>query len=418
MKPDLTRQALALRSLGLHLLAAPPARLPATMLERAGAAPPDAWDLFLRAERFAAPLRRRLAGAGLEASLPAPARETLVRNATADVQRFLSAGAQVRSLAALAADRGWTLVLLKGGAAVAAGCEPLNLGDLDILVHAEDAVPVVRALESRGYLAGGADAAVGSRGVQHLGARSTPGAIGVEVHFSVHALEPVREAIERAVPAGVSGAYRLAPADELWHLLCHSTLQHLERRGQLREVLLLAGALQRAAPHERAAVEARAARHPHAAVLGRALEMAAAAAHGRPPPDRFPEMAAGRCLWHAALDRASLANPRSRRDILDLWRRLPAARAALNGAFFASLGSRRDVLDLWRRFPAAGSLPSVLPAVASLERRLPRVGGAARMVLRTLNLGLASALTIGTAARARRLARNAALRPPDGGGAS
>jgi hypothetical protein len=374
--PDATAGALALRAWGLHLLAgvAPPPAVAA----RAFAASPPAWDRFLRVERCAAPLH-----AAADA-IPAAAGEVLERHRDAEVKRFLSARAQLLWLGRAVRERGWPVVVLKGGAEAAAGGATLDLADVDLLAPAAMVAPLASLLDASGYAPQGPDAAVGAEGAWHLAQRLAEGAIQVEVHYTVRDLEPVDAAIDRSVPMA-GGLRRLAPADELWHLLAHAVVHHPERRGRLRELLLLGRALARAGLDERRAVRARAAAHRHGDAMAEVLEMAGALAAGTVPRDPFRTVAA------AAYEASARARPLGSAVLaMDRWE-----------ALFASLSGEPRALRT--RLGAPAPVASTGRALALLERRAPPVGRGARMLQRLVRLGLGYVLSRPLLWRAKRL---------------
>lgn len=374
-------EALALRAWALHVLAgaAPPGRIAA----RAAGCSPAGWDRFLRVERCGLPLH-----AAASALLPPRGREVLDLHRTAELKRVLSARAQLLWLGRAARARGWPLAVLKGGAHVAAGGDPLDLADVDVLAPAEVVGPVTGLLDGSGYDALGRDAAVGAAGGWHLAQRRSEGSIQVEVHYTVRDLEPIDEVLARSVPL-TPGLLRLAPADELWHLLVHVVSHHPERRGNLREMLLLGRSLARAGPDEQRAVEARAAEHPHSAAMRAVVRMARGLAGGTVPPDEFRVVAA------AAYSAAGTIAPLGSRVLaVDLWQ-----------ALFASLAGEGK--GVWKQIGAPAPLDSAYPAIAFLERRVPPVGRGARMLQRGLRLGLAHALSRRLLRKARRLCREA-----------
>lgn len=374
-------EALVLRAWALHVLAgAPP---PRRIAARAAGCSPAAWERFLRVERCGLPVH-----AAASARVPPQGREVLDLRRTAELKRVLSARAQLLWLGRAALAGGWTVAVLKGGAEIAAGGDPLDLADVDVLAPADMVAPLADLLDGSGYEVLGRDAPVGAAGGWHLAQRRSRGSIQVEVHYTIKDVEPVREVLARAVPL-TSGLRRLAPADELWHLLVHIVSHHPERRGNLREMILLGRSLGRAGPDEQRTVEARAAEHPHSAAMRAVLRMARALAAGTVPPDEFRIVAA------AAYSAAGTTPPLGSRVLAaDLWQ-----------ALFASLAG--EGRRAWTQLGASAPLDSAHPAVAFLERRVPPVGRGARMLQRALRLGLAQALSRPLLWKARRLCRAA-----------
>ncbi|HYR11858.1 MAG TPA: nucleotidyltransferase family protein, partial [Longimicrobium sp.] len=283
------RAALSLRPWALGVLAAGG---PGEGDGAAGAPPPDApdeaWTVFLRVERCALPLRARVLARGTE--LPPAAAAALARRAEVELRRALSARAQLVTLSRILSPRGASALVLKGGVTVL-GADPLDVLDVDVLVRPDQAREVAAALEQvGGHRPHGADAAPGTPGTFHLSGRAAPDAIQVEVHYALPYAGEV-DPWAGAVPAGLPGILRLAPAAHLWHVLVHGVVHHPERRSTLREMLLLAAAVAACGADDLAGVEARAAAHPDAPLLLHALQAARALSLGR-PADPFRAAAA------------------------------------------------------------------------------------------------------------------------------
>lgn len=362
--------------------------MPPALAAEARACSAAGWALFLGVERCALPLSRVLPSDPLS---PAAA-GILPARALAELQRVLAARAQLLTLAAAAAERGWTAVVLKGGAGVAAGDPPLDLVDVDVLVPRRLAAEVAGYLDGSGYDRQGRDRDVESSSFWHLAARHAPGSILVEVHFTVPGLEPVDQAIARAVPLPGRPLLRLAPADELWHLLAHGVTQHLYRRGNLRELRLVRAALSRCSAEDRREVDARTRAHPDGAVMQAVLRMAEWP-EGTAPADPFTSMAAGNYL--AGGGRTPFRSSVLRADC-----------AMALSALLARGGAARR---LWGAVAAPADLESLHPAIAVLERGAPPLGRAARVLQRVARLSASFAWALPMAARARRLARTPAL---------
>src|SRR5688500_4794971 len=126
-------EALALRRWALHVLWGAP--VPPEVVRAVAGCSPAGWELFLGVERCALPLGRALS----PGQTPPAAAELLQAHTLAELQRVLGARAQLRTFAAAAAERGWRVVVLKGGAALAGGSPPLDLVDVDLLVPRETA---------------------------------------------------------------------------------------------------------------------------------------------------------------------------------------------------------------------------------------------------------------------------------------
>jgi hypothetical protein len=377
----LAADALRLRGWALRLLAGGP---PAAGAPPAASA--DAWDLFLRGERCALPLRRALGVDGPDALLPEAAARLEAR-AAGEAQRGLAGRAQLRRLGRLLAERGWTGIVLKGGALLAAGEVSVDVADIDLLLPSAQAFELARLLDAAGARAVDPDPWEHSTQDFHLAPR-TAGAheLPLEVHFRIPfavGVEPWRD----PRPSGTPGIARLSAADQLWHVLVHSVDHHLERRGMIREIALLQTALAACGPEEEQAVARRAAAHGSSAALLDVLGMAQALAAGRVPADPFTRSAALRYLLASGAVPFSLATPRG----------LETASAA------AALVSGRY---LRRWFGEASSVVTLPSARGSrwLDQRLPLLVVPARAAWRGTRLALVTLPALRLARDARRIA--------------
>lgn len=280
-RPGLVAEALSLRAWAFPVLSHN------TAADGWRDAPPvgqAAWALFLAGEGCASPLRARL-GPIADGALPAATVAVVEARLLQEQRRFLSAAAQVRQLARWLGDRTWVVVVLKGGVAAAASPEPVDVLDLDLLVHPDHAGELAALLEERGGYASLGDEAPGSESRhKHLPQRLAPGSVQVEVHRFIPGLAPTADLLERAVRLGADARLcRLAPADHLWHLLTHGAVHHLDRRGKLREWVVLQGAVAACTPPDLDVVRGWIVAHPHAAPLSEVLAFALAGAGGGDP---------------------------------------------------------------------------------------------------------------------------------------
>lgn len=381
---------LRLRAWVLELLAgraAPPPAEPSA----------DDWGRFLRAERCALPVRARLQRHGL--ALPPGSAAVLEDAATRELQRWLSMQGQLRQVAGLAAGGGIPVVALKGAAFACAGGEPLDVADLDVLARPGDAAALGALLDrAGGHDRRGVDAERPTPGRYVLGARVAPESVPVELHFEVPF---VGEGVEvwAGVRPGGCGALLLSPADHLWHLLVHSAVHHLVRRGQLRELVLLAGAARDCSGGDLARVEALAAAHPAAEALRGLLAMARALAGGEPPADRFEAIAAVR---HAA---AFTARP-LRWIPVKTWEAYCTAAVALE----AGAG---EYAALWRGTERSALVPGRYQGYRVRDRLLPAsLARGLRTLLRSANLAVGSGLALGLRGALRPLLAPPRASPP------
>jgi hypothetical protein len=308
-------QALALRAWAIQVFASTPGPPPSANVE--------AWQLFLRAERCAVPLRARLGAF--------PAGSPLEARFDAEIQHVLSARAMLHRVERALGAVGARGVALKGAVPLLGGGEPLDLRDLDVLIAPASVAAVGEALAADGLdvshdLAD--NVPVNAPGGWERAVRGSAGTIQVELHI---ALPYVQAEID---PEGVPPApgfrhVAALPAEiHLRHVLIHGVEHHPLRRGMLRELLLLAQAVEGCTPEARAAVRHWAAAQPTGALLLRAMDAATGLAHGE--PDRFAA--------EAAL-RYQLLDPRSRRgERVHSW---------LSFASFALLAGGREYRRLW-----------------------------------------------------------------------
>jgi hypothetical protein len=373
---ETARAALPLRDWALGVLAGGAAPPPE--------APPAAWRVFLRLERCALPLRARVLARRIPLGPDAAA--VLERLADRELLRALSARAQLITLGRIATARGTAAVALKGGVAVLGG-DPLDVQDVDVLVRTEDAEAFASALDGAGGAhAHGPDPAPGTAGTFHLAARAADNALPVEVHYALPYGGP-EDPWAGAVPAGPGGILRLAPALHLWHVLVHGAVHHPERRGTLRELLMLAAAVHACGPADLAGIRSRAAAHPDAPPLLQALAAGEALAAGSVSADPFRASAA---LGYLVVAGASPAVHRGRFGI-DL------ARAAY--ALVAGEGAYRR---LWLSSPAGVRSLEEFGGVTWLDRTSPAAARVLRIVQRAANTaaGTLPALRLARAARA------------------
>lgn len=373
---ETARAALPLRDWALGVLAG------------SAAPPPDApragWRVFLRAERCALPLRARVLARRM--ALPPGAAAALEAQADRDMLRALSARAQLITLGRIVTAAGTTAIALKGGVSVL-GSDMLDVQDVDVLVRPADAPAVASALERAGGAhAHGADAAPGTAGTFHLAARVSDNAVPVEVHYAL----PYAGGADPwagAVPAGPPGILRLAPGLHLWHVLVHGAVHHPERRGTLRELLMLAAAIRACGAAELDEVRSRAAAHPDAPPLLLALEAGKALAGGAPSADPFRATAVLGYLVMAAGGRDAYRG-RFGVDLVRAAYALVSGQGAYRRLWFSSPSGVRSLEE----FGGATWMDRVSPAAARALRVAQRAANTAA--------GTPAALRLARAARA------------------
>lgn len=401
----LAAEALQARAWALDVLATPGRHRP---LEAQGAAPPPptskasaaagaahpaeppfpcgvslrGWELFLRTERCALPLSRRLRMSGADRAIPPDTARLLDAIAIEEMQRILSARARLRRLSEWALERGTTAVVLKGAIAAADARQGIDLSDVDVWVPPAAAADLIDAL------AGARAESPEHRIVgHHYAPIATDQLVAVEIHDRVPHAELDNGWVDRSQPLGPEypGLARLDSADHLWHILIHATVQHRPRHGCLRDVFLIAHARSLCGEADLERVVARAKRHPSAASLLAMLDMAAIDGSG-PHTDPFTTAAANRYL------QAVLRPPRrlSRLFVAE------AAAAVLHGP--------RDVLRFIGTAYRKRHYPSTVPALRALQR-LGRAGNAVVAVVRMAIHTTAALLATARVRTARRLAR-------------
>jgi len=381
--------ALLLRAWALDLLIR---RGPATRPPAWGASDSLAtWELFLRSERCSLPLRSRLA-AGSPSLLGVGAAQLLERLATIELQRAISARGQLLEIGRLAAAHRLEPIVLKGGVAALSDDDPVDLADVDILLPREHGELLARLLNERGYRSTIAGSAA------HLPACFDPEALPIEVHFAINDLNESGELRARARPfPEFPGLWRLSPPDHLWHLLVHSAVSHPDRRGSLRDLLLIKSAARQCSAAELEHVSARIATLSRSAPLSAMLGLARAVGSGVARIDCFrPEAAANYLL-------------RSRFP----WLARSQVLQRMSATVFVLLGSRWDRQTEWaeasrHREPWEQSTWKFL---AALQRRSPWLGGTTRRLLRMGRVVLGRLLAWPVAASARRLAERSVPAP-------
>jgi hypothetical protein len=289
---DLVAECLSLRRWAFRLLA----RLES--VEDSIAAIPrvslDAWTLFLAAETFSRFLAARLGASA--ALLPAAAREVLERGAREEVQRVMAARAQLRAMDDIAERCGVDPIVLKGGVHAVDGGEAFDLSDVDLLLDTPGTAILGQALvEEGGY-------SFEKRSAQH----KLEGGITVELHDGLEVGYGIDVAggTESQPLRGFRRLRRLAPVAHVVYCIQHTTTKHSLRRGHLRDLLLIADALEDCSVAELDGVREALSRSPERDVylttFALARSMQARPSGGAPVSDPFARVAAGKyatSLW-------------------------------------------------------------------------------------------------------------------------
>jgi hypothetical protein len=217
---DLVAEALELRRWTVALLARDAD--PHAAVQGLPRVSPAAWRLFLAAEVIALPLSRRLGDSA--AQLPPDARDALDAATSAEMQRVLAVRAQLADIDRIADTLGVEPVVLKGAVAAVDGDSPVDMGDIDLLARSFDA----------------------------------PGLMPVEFHEKLdvgYGLTSLGDASSMRLP-GFRRLRRLTPVAHILYCLQHATTHHVVRRGHLRDVVLVANALERCTEEEQREVDA------------------------------------------------------------------------------------------------------------------------------------------------------------------
>ena len=344
----------------------------------------DGWRLFLRVERCAYPLNRFFEDAGFENLLPDEFRNILREEADWEWQRISSAKRQLQAIATWASENDCRPIVLKGGLGVAENTL-LDLNDLDILLPKSDGGKLFDALIEDGYRASGTAGRYARNGLWR------DGALAVDIRHGVH------EGLEN--PAGTlwknagevtsyPGLWRLAPTDHLWHVLIHNVGKHPERRGRIRDLLLLRSAIEASAPGDIATAKRRASSHELSSVLNRTLDCVLRLSDG--PCNNDP-------LEEIALLAYLLGNRRENRS------RVFPMSGMVNRWVCALLAGPVERKSIWEVILVRGEGVSKHKVIRYLELTAPWLGRAvivsARAAHRTASLARACVLTI----RIRRL---------------
>ncbi len=245
----------------------------------------DSWRRFFTLERCACALLDRLIAAGSLESLSAAGRTAISKAAASETQSALTARAQGRSIARIASNAGFPVVVLKGGVnAIASRVPAFPLVDIDLLVEKENVDKLVAKLERAGF-------GTPSRKLGHHQALS-PSAnhLAVEVHWTTHddgsPLDPeiwkrLRQ-IEQAPPLE-----RLGAKDNLLHLIEHAIVVHHERSVSLRDTIMIGDAARECSDNELNTVRDELARTDQHEAMTALLDFAIALHDGRVTEDPF-----------------------------------------------------------------------------------------------------------------------------------
>jgi hypothetical protein len=350
---------------------------PAT-LRAARRCAPRSWSVFLDVEACGLPLLTRLTDRGELAILGEDAREPLRRCAEAEERRVRAARAQIATLETVARQLGVTAVLMKGAGHLAAGCEPLDLIDVDLLVgttHAEPMWAALRALDHRPVAdvpAGDVDDVESN----HMPRLVGPSGMPVEIHRrAVYGADRYGADAEVRTLPGYSALRRAVGPATLRSTLWHAVHQHPHRYGRLRDVLLVAALYESLTPGERRAGDPTLA-SPAVPESQRMLALARAVGRGAPIADdeacrrmaaRTYAMVLGEDAWMRRVA-----------PVMDVFAFIGFERPRQGAARIAEyVGARQSPASRWYSTRVARLSPSLASGSAILCRTLPRVWASA-----------------------------------------
>ena len=354
--------ALRLRSWAIQVLSAgwqPPPDVPV-----------DAWKLFLRAERCAVALSTRAEG---------DAPPLLHAVATIELQRILSARAQLEELGRRIQALGERVMVLKGGLMALGSTSGVDLMDIDILAEPDTAPRIAGLLDAQGYLVEGRESPA------HLAQRRQPFAVHIEVHHSLTECSAAEVWTHAEPVPDRPGLWRAAPLDQVWHALRHTAYTHPFRRGALRDLILIGWA---DAACDQGSHEQLQERVASDTVLGDLLRMARDLRDDRAPVDAFRREAAAHYLLSPRPARFGNAG----------------LRPHVTPSVFSLLDGDAARRAYWRAVWTGRSETSPWRGLAWVERVWPLAGRALRRTLRILRLPLVEMNALRIARRAERLA--------------
>ncbi|MEP6491711.1 MAG: nucleotidyltransferase family protein [bacterium] len=219
-----------------------------------------AWELFLAAESCSAALTARLANAGPDSpALPVGARAALGHSALAEIQRVMAVRAQLAGIDAICDKYRIDPIVLKGGVHAIDAGDAFDLGDVDLWLSTEDVLVLQRAMVTEGGYE--LDLPAGHQfGVPRGQLRPKHG-VAVELHecldvgFGIPVLGDAHVSRSQRLN-GWRRLRRLDPTHHVVYCVQHTTTHHALRRGHLRDLLLIADAMDDCSPDELASARA------------------------------------------------------------------------------------------------------------------------------------------------------------------
>jgi hypothetical protein len=379
---DVVAECLALRRWALSLLtrSATPAEIVAQFPNPSS----GAWTLFLATEAFSGALSARLRDAA--ADLPPQARDSLERSTRAEVQRVMAARAQLAAIDGICDECGIEPIVLKGGVHAVDGGEAFDLGDIDLMLASSDLHALQRAMVDRGGY--DLDIPPGFQVGTPRGQLRTSEGIVVELHdeLDVGLGIPVLANTHATGSQRLHGRRRLrrlAPPSHLVYCVQHTTTHHPFRRGHLRDLLLIADAMDDCAPDELDSARALLHQGTAATVYEKTLILADAMRSGSPAgsaEDSFRRTAAGKYAMSAWFPNGSAS------------RFAPAIDHVMHFAESTTDARRLIAGHLTKDY---ASTRSVSPAIARYSAPLAKfVGLAVRTPVRIMTLAKAFAVAL------------------------
>ncbi|MDB4916027.1 MAG: putative nucleotidyltransferase [Gemmatimonadetes bacterium] len=241
------------------------------------------WRFFLATESCARHLVARLGS--MAPTLPPAARAVLQTAARDETQRVMAARAQLMAMDGLAERLGLEPVVLKGGMHAIDGGDVFDLCDVDLLLPRDDIPPFTHAMQQAGY-----------RFNPSLEQLSMAGGVIVEPHYDLevgYGVEVIGNGESVRMPV-CRRLRRLAPAAHLAFCVQHTTTKHPLRRGHLRDVLLIADAMNDCSPAELADVRLALGHTTGAEVYLSTLDFADSIRSHAPVHDPFVRVAAAK----------------------------------------------------------------------------------------------------------------------------
>ena len=353
---------------------------------------PGGHRIFFEAERCAIALQRRFDEEGLELSFSRHVRQQFADRRAAETGRIQSARRQLRTIGEIARKEGCRVAVLKGAVPVFSDARAVDLVDIDLLATPTDGNAFAAALDRSGYWP------VGESTPRHLDRRSKGEAVAVEIHTTLDRLGgPLSQGYWNClIPHdAIDDLFRLGGADHLWNLLEHATREHPERRGNIRDIVLIANAASDCSVGELQDVHNRIAAHSAHSPMNRTLSAAEAMNAHEVVADTMEYESALRYAVRLLL--VTLPIPRLLEGYVYQWT-------------FALLLGRLERRDMWRQVFAVSIDPSCHQRVAWLERHAPGLGRGVRVAARIVRAGLALCGAVPAAMLSRRLAHRAVAR--------